>query len=114
MDLLGNFFSLVSALGTTNLTVVKATAGYLSHVDLRNTAAAARYLKLFNKRTAPVLGTDVPVMTFYIPPTGGFIMDSRPFYFPDGISFALTVNPAANDTTALTAGDIQCMNMVFA
>ncbi len=46
----------------TNATSVKASAGTHYGVQAGNVNAAARYLKLYDKATAPtVVGTDVPV-----------------------------------------------------
>lgn len=58
---------IVSAANTTNATSAKAGPGYLHHISGYNAAAAARYLKLYNKASAPTVGTDTPFMTIYLP-----------------------------------------------
>ena len=37
-------------------------------VDAVNTTASNKYLKLYNKATAPTVGTDTPFKTYLIPP----------------------------------------------
>jgi hypothetical protein len=99
----------VSASGT-NATVIKNSPGilYLSHPF--NTNASARYVKLFDKATAPVPGTDTPVFTFGLPgsSTGaGSILESvNGMQFKNGISFAITANPALLDNTGVSANDV--------
>lgn len=64
-------FPLVS-LASTNATVVKASAGQVYGWALGNTNASPRYLKLYNKASAPTVGTDTPTQTIIIPGnTGG-------------------------------------------
>lgn len=103
---------LVSAAASTNATVAKATNGTLKRVTGYNAAAAARYLKFYDKATAPTVGTDTPRKTYYLPPATGFVFDLDD-YFGQGISFALTGAAADADTTNLTAGDVVCLNVDY-
>lgn len=103
---------LLSAAATTNATSVKISSGDLFKVTLRNNAASARFLKIYNKSSAPIVGTDTPLITEYIAAGASIILDfSKGFYFSAGIAFALTINATDSDTTALTAGDI--VNLQF-
>ena len=106
---------IVSAAASTNGTSVKASAGDVLRISGRNVAAAARYLKLYNKASAPTVGTDTPVLTEYLPAGASFEL-SFPggYYFSTGIALAMTVNGADADTTALTAGDIVGFNITYA
>lgn len=105
---------LPSAAASTNATVAKASAGDLWSIHGVNAAAAVRFLKIYNKATAPTVGTDTPVMTFGLVAGQAFDIDCYGHYFSAGISWALTVNAADADTTALTAGDVVGMSMNFA
>jgi hypothetical protein len=98
---------LVSA-ATTNATSVKNSAGQLYNVQAFNTNASARYLKLYNKASAPTVGTDTPVATWLIPPgASGFVIEiANGLAFALGIAFAITVGMADNDATAIGAGDV--------
>ena len=59
---------LLSAAATTNATSVKATPGVVKRVIGTSKAATDRFLKFYDKATAPTVGTDVPIMTILIPP----------------------------------------------
>ena len=104
---------ILSAAASTNATSAKASAGYLHQVSGHNSAASARYLKFYNKGTAPTVGTDTPVLTYYLPSSSAFVFDIPALYFASGISYALTTGVADADTGALTAADIIGLNVVF-
>jgi len=100
-------FALTSA-ASTNATSVKSTAGTLLEVTADNFTAAIKYLKLYNKASAPTVGTDVPILTIPIP-ANGFISLNLGLLgkrFTTGIAYALTGAQAVADTTALAAGDV--------
>lgn len=101
---------LISA-ATTNATSMKASAGRLATGRVANTHATAwRYLKFYNKASAPTVGTDVPVHTLAIPPGQSIsLLDLCGNYgisFATGIAYAITGAAADNDTTAIGAGDV--------
>ncbi len=94
------------AANTTNATVVKGSAGQVYSVVVNNTNAAVRYLKLYDKATAPTVGTDTPVQTYSIPATGQFdIYFPKGLAFTLGIGFALTTGIADSDTAAVGANE---------
>jgi len=98
------------SLGTTTPINVKNGAGQIYKILAFNTNAAARYLKLYNKATAPTVGTDVPVATLLIPGnTSGAGLNISFEYgmnFSTGIGFALTTGVADLDTGAVAANEI--------
>lgn len=100
-------FKLISA-ATTNATSVKAAAGQLYTILASNVNAAARFLKFYNKATAPAVGTDVPVLTFLIPAGGALSLDTggMGFAFPLGIALAITALVADADVTAVALNEI--------
>jgi len=104
---------ILSAAATTNATSAKASAGYLHKVVGYNAAAAARYLKIYNKASAPTVGTDTPVMTVYLLAQSAFALDVDGLYFSTGIAYALTTGSADNDTGALTAADVLGLNVIY-
>lgn len=57
----------LNSAATTNATSVKATAGNIYTITLSNNGAAAAYFKLYNKATAPTVGTDTPLDVITIP-----------------------------------------------
>ncbi len=85
--------------GTTAITL----AGY----SLTTTVASARYVKFYDKASAPTVGTDSPKRTILVP-ASGHVQAS----FPRGILFALglwvSVTTVATDAdnTAPAANDV--------
>jgi hypothetical protein len=55
------------AAATTNATSVKAAAAVLYSCQMSGIGAGPAYLKIFNKASAPTVGTDTPVITLIIP-----------------------------------------------
>ena len=81
------------------------------NLQASNVSAAAKFIKLYNKASAPTVGTDVPVLIIPIPATSHIsidfgIMGQR---FSTGIAYAITNLIAANDTTVIAAGDVRLM-----
>jgi len=99
----------VNSLATTNATSVKASSGTLCNVAVSNINAAARYLKLYNKASAPTVGTDVPVLTVPIPAGSvvNVLSSDNGIQFGTGIAFAITAAAADSDTTAVAANEIK-------
>lgn len=93
------------SLATVNNTLVKAGVATLTKVAIFNTVASIRYIKFYDKLTAPVAGTDVPVQTYQIPASGSLILSPQ-IGFLLGLGYALTALVADNDTTAVGAGDL--------
>lgn len=102
--------STLTSAATTNATLVKSTAGNLFEISADNFNAAARFLKLYNKATAPTVGTDVPVLTIPLPVAGSapvtINFGSQGKRFTTGIGYAITGAQAVSDTTVIAAGDV--------
>lgn len=98
------------ATASVNANVVKASAGNLYSIIAIGVTSTVRYLKLYNKATMPTLNIDVPIMTIPIPANtqgaGVCLPFSMGVNFSNGISIAITANPADNDTTPIGAGDV--------
>jgi hypothetical protein len=100
-----------------NLTSVKATAGQVYGWYITNTNAAARYVKLFNKATAPdpsgcSSNSDCPVMTILIP--GGSTAGSgTATQFVPGISFTTGIGLAIVTGVADTSEDAVAANEII-
>jgi hypothetical protein len=103
-----------SSAASTNATSAKATAGDLTNVMGYNSSATVAYLKIYNKASAPTVGTDVPVLTLPLPPTSAFAFDFNALYFSTGIAYGLTVDAADAGTTAVAAGAILGLCVVYA
>ena len=121
----GGAFSTLKLLSaaTTNATAVKTSPGRLYGGQISNFATSPRFLKLYNKTSAPVPGTDVPALTIVLP---GAASASTPVtvsinqaltgdlgvLFNTGIGFAITGAVADADTTAIAAGDV-LVNLLY-
>lgn len=98
-------YSLTTA-ASTNAASVKATAGSLMELTVSNPTATPAFVKLYDKATAPTVGTDVPKVT--IPVAAGAIvalnlglLGKR---FSVGIALAVTAAAAATDVAVAVAG----------
>jgi hypothetical protein len=102
---------LLSAAASDNATLIQAGNVQLRRITGYNAAAAGRYLKLYDKATAPA-STDTPRKTYYLPATSAFALDLND-YFQFGLGYRLTTGSADNDTAALTSGDILGLNLDY-
>lgn len=106
-------FRLLAA-ATTNATVVKASAGQLYAYYIFNASAAAKFVKLYNKATAPTVGTDTPIITLPIAAGAAVSLDvNEGIPFSAGIGLAITGAVADADVTAVAANDV-IVNLFYA
>jgi hypothetical protein len=97
-----------STAGTNGALVLTGTSG-LQAFFANNTGASDAFVKLYNKATAPTVGTDVPEMVIRVPANGqveitpGF----NGYRFPLGLGIAITGLAADTDTTAVAAGQVK-------
>jgi hypothetical protein len=98
---------LISA-ATTNATSVKTSVAYVNDITLSNVSASMRYFKLYNKASAPTVGTDVPVRVVAIPPnsTVSLGLGIYGIRLTTGLAYAITGGIANADTTAVGANEI--------
>lgn len=98
----------LNSAATTNAAFAKASAGCLFSISANNAAAAAKYVRFYNKASAPTVGTDVPIMVISLPAlTSKEISFGNGKLFSTGIAYAITNLPAVLDATAVAAGDVQ-------
>lgn len=99
---------------TTNATNVKATAGKIGNLVVTNLTTTTKFLKLYNKATAPTVGTDIPVLTYPLLPeeTIDLFTSGLGLSFATGIGYAITGALADADTTAIGANEI-IINMQY-
>jgi hypothetical protein len=102
-----------SAASTNGALILTGTSG-LSALWATNTGAGAAFVKLYNKATAPTVGTDVPEMIIPVPAalagvpgTATLPMGFNGFRFPLGLGIAITGAVADTDTTAVAAGQVK-------
>lgn len=94
--------------GTSVAIAAKTSAGSIKSFYVLNTNAAARYLQIHNKASAPA-STEVPVFSFYIPPTTGVVEIGTEFFGENGLflstGIAIGVSTTQGTFTAATAAD---------
>jgi hypothetical protein len=104
-------FHLIAA-ATTNATSVKGSAATLYSCQLSGVGSTPAFLKIYNKATAPTVGTDTPVKTLIIPAAstaangaGSNIIFGSGGGLTLGTGFALAVTGVITDadTTAVAA-----------
>jgi len=102
------------AAASTNSNLIKNAAGQVFGWYFFNAAASTRYVKLYNKATAPTVGTDTPVLTLPLPAGGAANVEfTNGIAFGTGIGIGITGALADNDTTAVTANDV-VVNLFYA
>lgn len=99
-------FHLISA-ASTNATNIKNSAGQVYGYEIYNANAAVRYVKLYNKASAPSVGTDTPFRTIGVPPNGrASFQTAMGLVMGTGISIATTTGIADSDNNAVGASDL--------
>ncbi|NBZ96935.1 MAG: hypothetical protein EBR40_11020 [Proteobacteria bacterium] len=97
--------------------MVKNSNGTLGTLLLSNNTASLKWFRIFNKASAPTVGTDTPVINIPIQPnttldvSGGF----AGLRLSTGIAYAITggsASAAVTDSTAVAAGDVT-VNMTY-
>ena len=95
------------ATADVNSTLVKASKATLYAYQIFNTTAAVKFVRLYNKASAPTVGTDTPVRRLMIPANGVVTFHAdEGLSFPLGFGYGATGAIADNDTTALAAADL--------
>jgi len=104
----------LNSAATTNATSVKASAGRIYTIVLSNQNAAARFFKLYQKASAPTVGTDIPVLVVPVPATSVVNLSFSDFGLQvgTGIAYAVTGAIGDTDTTVIAAGDFK-VNMQY-
>jgi hypothetical protein len=93
-------------LGTSGVNI-KASAGQVYGWFIANNASSARFVKFYNKATAPTVGTDTPVMTLEIPANASAnVSFVQGIAFGTGIGIGATNLVADADTTAPSSNDL--------
>lgn len=97
----------VISAGSGDATVVKASKGRLHGIQMTNTNAAVRYLKLHNVSTAPTAGTTAVEMVIALPPNVPVnIWFEQPIVFSAGISYTLVTTAPDSGSTGVAANEL--------
>lgn len=99
----------INSTASTNATLIWKGGIATRSVQCFNAGATAAYLKVYDTSVVPVVGTDIPVAVYAMPPnsnafgyTGAEGIERR-----QGLGIAITALPADTDTTAVAAGQVK-------
>lgn len=89
---------------STNSNNIKSTPGTVTGILINNTSGSTIYVKLYDKATAPTVGTDTPILVIPVAATtaSNFPLNSS-INFSLGIGIAVTGGAADTDTTNVSA-----------
>ena len=104
----------VNSAASTNGALILTGTSNVSSFYATNEGATAAHIKLYNKATAPTVGTDVPEMTIPVPAAVSGVpgvatipIGFHGFRFALGLGIAITRNAVHTDTTAIGAGEVK-------
>ena len=107
-------YVLNASAATNNATSVKTSAGRVYAIIATNNGAAARYLKFYNKASAPTPASDTPVATYMLPAGGGICrITDIGLVFSTGIAFAIVAGIGDNNNTSISADEV-AVNIEYA
>ena len=101
-----------SSTASTNATLIKGSAGAIFNMVIHNTHSGGANnsiaFRLYNKSTAPVVGTDVPMIVIHVAPNQSKEINfTSGITFTNGIAYSLTDGDALLDATAVSADGVQ-------
>lgn len=104
----------MNSLATTNGALILTGTSGVHALYATNTGAAVAFVKLYNKATAPTVGTDIPEMIIPLPAAVSGVpgvAELKPgfaaYRFALGLGIAITGAVADSDTTAVAAGQVK-------
>ena len=102
-----------SSANSTNATSVKGSSGAVFNMIIHNTHSGGSgnnsiAFRLYNKSTAPVVGTDVPMIVIHVPANSSKEINfTSGITFTDGIAYSITDGDTLLDATAVSADGVQ-------
>jgi hypothetical protein len=97
-----NYF--LSSAASTNATCLKDSPGTIYSLFIHNNGSGAKYLRLYDKATTPVVGTDIPIAIIQVTANVSKEMClAHGITFRTGISFALTNGGDLTNASPVTA-----------
>ena len=102
-----------SSTASTNSTLIRGSAGTVFNIIVHNThsgggSGSAIALRFYDKATAPVVGTDVPMIIIHVQSNDSKEINfTSGITFTNGIAYSLTDGDALLDATAVSADGVQ-------
>lgn len=104
----------IQSAGSTNATSKVVGPCSLEILELTNFAAYAVFFKIYDKASAPTVGTDIPIITIPVPATSNVGKSwLKGLSFNNGYAYAITKLLADSDTTAVLANDLKVYSEHF-
>jgi hypothetical protein len=102
-----------SSANSTNATSVKNSSGAIFNMIIHNTHSggggnSSIAFRLYNKSTAPVVGTDVPMVVIHVSANSSKEINfTSGITFTNGIAYSITDGDELLDATAVSADGVQ-------
>jgi hypothetical protein len=102
-----------SSTASTNSTLIRGSAGTVFNIIVHNThsgggSGSAIALRFYDKATAPVVGTDVPMIIIHVQSNDSKEINfTSGITFKNGIAYSITDGNALLDATAVSADGVQ-------
>ena len=102
-----------SSANSTNPTLVKPSPGAIFNMIIHNThggggSGSAITVRLYNKDTAPVVGTDIPMAIIHVPSHESKEVNfTSGITFTNGIAYSITAGDTLLDATVVDADGVQ-------
>lgn len=108
----GVAYALVTT-ASNNPNLVAGGPRSLTEISIFNPTAALIYVKLYNKVTAPTVGTDVPLAVIPVPVNGQITLEYGVMgkKFALGVGLAVTAGPLSSDVAVVAAGALISMTL---
>ncbi len=98
---------------TTNETLIRGSAGSVFNIIVHNThsgggSGSSISLRFYDKATAPVVGTDVPMIVIHVQSNDSKEINfTSGITFKNGIAYSITAGDALLDSTPVSADGVQ-------
>jgi hypothetical protein len=102
-----------SSTASTNSTLIRGSAGTVFNIIVHNThsgggSGSAIALRFYDKATAPVVGTDVPMIIIHVQSNDSKEINfTSGITFKNGIAYSITDGAALLDATPVSADGVQ-------
>lgn len=100
-----------SSTASTNATLIRGSAGSIFNIIVHNTHAgggSSITVRLYDKATAPVVGTDVPMIIFHVQSNDSKELNfTSGITFKNGIGYSITAGNSLLDATPVDADGVQ-------
>lgn len=102
-----------SSTASTNATLIRGSAGSVFNIIVHNThggggGGSTITLRFYDKATAPVVGTDVPMIIIHVGSgTSKELNFTSGITFKNGITYSITAGNSLLDATAVDADGVQ-------